>query len=184
MELNIDTQIKTLSAYKWLTYPLLVLLFIWFSYTQILIGPGKLLDKITRTEKRISELNFKKTIRESKLTYLKLQKIETLQTKLLSLLEQMPYDHMPWELLSRLKVQGDMISFKMAENKLLQVEYKIENVEKLLELIQKLEALTPLLAINGVVYNPPLLKLEINSAFDPLQSYIQDYDRALPSLLK
>ena len=184
MELNLDAQIKTIKPYAWLLYPLGVLVFIWFSYTQILVGPGKLLDKITQTEEKISDLNQKKTIRETKINTLKVQKLDILQTRLASLIEQMPYDHMPWDLLTKLKTQGDLADFKMTENKLLQAEYKVEDSEKLEELLLKLELFTPLLSITSLVYNPPLLKLEFNSAFSPFQSFTQDFDRQLPNLSK
>ncbi|MDP1743818.1 MAG: hypothetical protein Q8L51_03445 [Candidatus Amesbacteria bacterium] len=184
MEFNLDAQIKTIKPYAWLLYPLAVLVFIWFSYTQILVGPGKLLDKITQTEEKISDLNLKKTVRETKINTLKVQKLDILQTMLASLIEQMPYDHMPRDLLTKLKTQGDLTDFKMSENKLMQVEFKIEDSDKLEELIQKLELFTPLLSISSVVYSPPLLKFEFNSGFEPFQKFSQDFGRQLPNLSK
>ncbi len=184
MEFNLSTQIKSIKPYAWLLYPLAVLVFVWFSYTQILVGPGKLLDKITQTEEKISDLNLKKTVRETKINTLKVQKLDILQTRLASLIDQMPYDHMPWDLLAKLKTQGDLVDFKMSENKLMQVEYKIDNSENLKELLLKLELFTPFLSISSVVYGSPLLKLEFNSAYSPFQNFTQDFDRELPNLSK
>jgi hypothetical protein len=184
MELNLDAQIKTLTRYKWLFYPLTVFFFIWVSYTQVLLGPGKLLDKITFAEKKISELTVKKTARETKLSLLKLSKTDVLQARLTNLLQQMPYEHRPWDILTILKIQGVLSDFKMAESKLMQVEYKIEDSDKLLALLLKLEAVNPLLSISTVVFNPPVLKLEINSAYTPLQNFTEDFGRPLPNSSK
>ncbi|MBI5358545.1 hypothetical protein HZB69_02860 [Candidatus Amesbacteria bacterium] len=184
MEFNPGAQIKTIKPYAWLLYPLGVLVFMWFSYTQIFVGSGKLLDKITQTEEKITDLGLKKTIRETKLNTLKLQKLDILHTKLAGFVEQMPYDHMPWDLLAKLKILGNISDFKMTENKLLQAEYKIEDTNKLEELLQKLELFTPLLSISSVVYGPPFLRLEFNSAFSPFQNFTQDFNRQLPNLSK
>lgn len=184
MEFNIDAQIKNLKDYLWLLYPIGVVLFIWISYFQFFTGSGKLLDKITLNEQKISDLTKQKAIRETKLNYLKTQKLDTLQAQLSTLLIQMPYDHMPWDLLTKFKSVGDLSVFKMAENKTIQVEFKIDNSDNLPDFFTKLEGFDPLLSITAVNYNPPLLKLELTSAFDPYQKYNQDFGKPLPNLSK
>lgn len=184
MEFSHSSQIVYIRPYLWVSYPLGVFLLILISYTQMINGPGKLLDRLKMQNSNILNQQQQKTIRETKLSILKNTQITLMQNTLDEKLERMPYDHKPWELMARLKTVGNMASFQMSESKIISVEYIISDIEALEGLLSNIEKMAPLISIKKISYDQEKVKIELVSAFRPYKSFGQNYDRALPNLSK
>ena len=158
------------------------MLLIILSYTQIMAGPGRLLEKLNNQNKNIQNQHQLKTARETKLTILKNTQLPLLQQRIAGLLERMPENQKVWDIMTKLKLVGNLDLFQMSESKIMTAEYIVKDSDLLQELLKSIENLNPLISITGISYDLTKARLELISASFPIKTFQPDHNRALPNL--
>lgn len=161
MEFKLADQIKLLKPFSWLGYPLLVLLFIVVSSIWFVGGSGRIVDQLIAKNEEVAVNRQKKEALEARLTLLESANDAQLNSDLRTLVESMPVSKQPWVALSQLKALGPLGSFKGSGSQAIVVDYKLESMDKVQELLEKIESVKPLLAVQSVVYSSGRATLNI-----------------------
>lgn len=161
MEFKFADQIKLLKPFSWLGYPLLVLLFIIVSSVWFVGGSGRIVDQLISKNEEVVANRQKKEALETRLALLESANDAQLNSDLRLLVESMPVSKQPWAVLSQLKTLGPLGSFKGSGGQSVTVDYKLENMDKVQELLEKIDAIKPLLAVQSVTYSSGRATLNI-----------------------
>ncbi len=155
MEIGIDTQINKIKLYLWLLYPVLSAIILFVSLNFLVGNSDKLVDK-----RRQENVQLKSRL-ETKLGILTSANDEMLTEKLKSLAESMPLEKEIWVVMSGLRSQGNLISFRNSGNRSIIVEYGVEDSVALQSLLERIDELKPLMSVSGVSFVPKRASLEI-----------------------
>lgn len=170
---------KNYKAYLWVLYPVAVFLLVILSLTWFAGGASEIINTInSKNEKVQTELN-KRNNMQTKLAILKGLNEKTQLDKLKSLGQSLPIANQPWVLLSQMKTVGTVSSFRNTT-----VELVSANSDELQGILEKIEALRPLVSIKTLQLGSGKVKLELVSHWEPLSKLKVALEDPLPNLTK
>jgi hypothetical protein len=176
---------KNFKPYLWVLYPILVFLIILVSLTWFAGGAGEIINTLNSKNQKVQQELAKRNNMQTKLAILKSLDEKTQLEKLKTLGLSLPITNQPWVLLSQAKTVGVVTAFRnTSTGKSTTLEIEASNSDALVEILNKIDALRPLVSINSLQLGSGKVKLDVVSHWETLAKLTIALEDPLPNLTK
>lgn len=142
-------------------------------------GAGEILNTLNFKNQKIQAELAKRNNMQTKLAILRGLNEKTQMDKLKDLSLTLPITSQPWVLLSQLKSVGTVASFRNTT-----VEFVASNSDELQTILEKIDALKPLVSVKSLQLGSGKAKLEVVGHWESLPKLTVALEEPLPNLTK